>query len=203
VSARRRFAGRDLVLATHNRGKLGEIAELVTPFGISVTAASDHGLPEPEETGLTFIANAELKARAAATGTGLPALADDSGLAVAALGGEPGIYSARWAGPSRDFGLAMASVRERLAAAGTTDHRAAFICALSLAWPDGHAESFEGRLDGTLVFPPRGERGFGYDPIFVPLGYEQTFGELDPAEKHRISHRARAFAQLVAACFQR
>ena len=201
MSPHRRFEGPALVVATHNRGKLREIVELLAPVGIAVGSAAEHGLPEPEETGTTFVETAELKALAAARGAGMPALADDSGLAVAALGGAPGIYSARWAGPSKDFGLAMEEVRRRLAATGERDRRAAFICALTLAWPDGHVESFLGRIDGGLVFPPHGDKGFGYDPIFVPDGYDLTFGELDPEVKHRISHRARAFAQLVEACF--
>jgi XTP/dITP diphosphohydrolase len=202
VTERRRFDGRALIVATHNQGKLREIVELLAPFGIAVSSAAEHGLPEPEETGTSFVANAELKALAAAEGAGLPALADDSGLAVEALGGEPGIYSARWAGPHKDFGRAMALVREKLQAIGEPNRRAAFICALSLAWPDGRVESFLGRIEGTLVFPPRGTTGFGYDPIFRPDGYDATFGELDPALKHRISHRADAFRQLVAACFR-
>jgi XTP/dITP diphosphohydrolase len=201
VTGPRRFAGDRLIVATHNQGKLGEIVDLLRPFGIAVGSAAEHGLPEPDETGTTFIENAELKALAAARGAGLPALADDSGLAVAALGGEPGIYSARWAGPGKDFGLAMAEVERRLAATGDPDRRAEFVCALTLAWPDGTCASFEGRIAGRLVFPPRGTRGFGYDPIFVPDGLDRSFGELDPAVKHRISHRARAFEQLVAACF--
>ncbi|HVJ53604.1 MAG TPA: RdgB/HAM1 family non-canonical purine NTP pyrophosphatase [Aliidongia sp.] len=199
--ARRRFADGELVLATHNKGKLREIVELLKPFGAEVSSAGERGLPEPEETGFTFIANAELKALAAARASGLPALADDSGLAVAALGGAPGIYSARWAGPNKDFAAAMALVEEKLDALDTDDRRAAFVSALTLAWPDGHVESFEGRIEGVLTFPPRGDKGFGYDPIFVPDGYQLTFGELDAEVKHRISHRARAFAQLVEACF--
>ncbi|HLY54262.1 MAG TPA: RdgB/HAM1 family non-canonical purine NTP pyrophosphatase [Stellaceae bacterium] len=201
MSPRRRFDGPALIVATHNQGKLREIVELLQPFGIAVSSAAEHGLPEPEETGTTFIANAELKALAAARGAGMPALADDSGLAVAALDGAPGIHSARWAGPAKDFAHAMEEVRRKLEATGGRDRRAAFICALTLAWPDGHVESFLGRIDGTLVFPPRGDKGFGYDPIFVPDGHDVTFGELDPEVKHRISHRARAFAQLVGACF--
>jgi XTP/dITP diphosphohydrolase len=197
----RRFAGGDLVVATHNPGKLREIVALLQPLGAQVSSAGERGLPEPEETGLTFIANAELKALAAAQASGLPALADDSGLAVSALGGAPGIYSARWAGPDKDFGLAMDRVRRELAAIGTEDHRAAFICALTLAWPDGHCESFEGRIDGNLVFPPRGDRGFGYDPIFIAQGWNMTFAEMDPSAKHEMSHRANAFRLLVAACF--
>lgn len=193
----RRLDGRRLVIASHNAGKVREIAELLEPFGMEGVAASSLGLPEPEETGTTFLANAELKARAA-NAAGLPALADDSGLAVAALGGAPGIYSARWAGPDRDFAHAMVKVHDRL---GDRPRDAAFIAALALAWPDGHVECFEGRVEGRLVWPPRGERGFGYDPIFVPDGHGETFGEMDAEAKSRISHRARAFAKLAAACF--
>ena len=195
--ARRLGKGR-LVIASHNAGKLREIAELVAPFGVDAVSAGDLGLPEPEETGTTFQANAELKALAAAEGAGLPALADDSGLVVPALDGAPGIHSARWAGPERDFARAMAQVQEDL---GESEDRSAhFVCALTLAWPDGHRESFQGRVDGTLVWPPRGGRGFGYDPIFLPEGESLTFGEMEPARKHAMSHRARAFAGLVAAC---
>ena len=197
----RRFPGGELIVATHNPGKLREIVELLQPFGAQVSSAGERGLPEPEETGLTFIANAELKALAAAQAAGMPALADDSGLAVTALGGAPGIYSARWAGPEKDFGAAMERVRREVEATGTADDQAAFICALTLAWPDGHCESFEGRVEGKLVFPPRGTRGFGYDPIFIARGWDITFGEMDPARKHEMSHRADAFRQLVAACF--
>ena len=193
---RRLGVGR-LVIASHNAGKVREIAELLEPHGIEGVSAAALGLPEPEETGDTFLANAELKARAAVR-SGLPALADDSGLAVAALGGAPGIYSARWAGPDRDFSRAMAAVHERL---GDRPRAAAFVAALALAWPDGHVESFEGRVEGRLVWPPRGERGFGYDPVFVPDGHDETFGEMDPEAKSRISHRARAFAKLAAVCF--
>ena len=196
----RRLVPGKLVLASHNAGKLREIAPLVAPFGIDPVSAGDLGLPEPEETGDSFIANAALKALAAAQATGLPALADDSGLAVAALGGAPGLHSARWAGDPRDFDRAMARVEREFNESGSDDRSAAFICALAIAWPDGHVESFEGIIRGTLVFPPRGDRGFGYDPIFVPEGRNETFAEIDPAEKHRISHRARAFAQLVQHC---
>ena len=195
--ARRLRKGR-LVIASHNAGKLREIAELVAPFGIAAVSAGSLGLPEPEETGTTFRANAELKARAAAEGAGLPALADDSGLVVSALSDAPGIHSARWAGPERDFARAMARVEEELD--DSEDRSAHFVCALALAWPDVHCESFEGRVDGTLVSPPRGDRGFGYDPIFLPQGESVTFGEMEPARKHAMSHRARAFAGLVAAC---
>jgi XTP/dITP diphosphohydrolase len=201
AAPRRRFTGTGLIVATHNPGKLREIVELLAPYGIHVSSAAEHGLPEPEETGTTFLANAELKALAAALAAGVPALSDDSGLAVDGLDGAPGIYSARWAGPSKDFGAAMARVERELAERGSTNRRAHFISALTLAWPDGHYESFEGRVSGTLTFPPRGDRGFGYDPIFIPDGLTQTFGEMHEATKHRISHRARAFSQLVEACF--
>jgi len=193
---RRELFGARLVIASHNAGKVREIAELLSPFSLEVVSAAELGLPEPAETGTTFAANAEIKALAAAIGSGQPSLADDSGLAVAALDGEPGIYSARWAGPDKDFGLAMRLVQERLD--GNPDRRAAFVCALALAWPDGEVEVFEGRVEGEVVWPPRGERGFGYDPIFMPAGDSRTFGEMPPAEKHAVSHRARAFAQLVA-----
>ncbi|MDQ4418870.1 RdgB/HAM1 family non-canonical purine NTP pyrophosphatase [Sphingobium sp. DEHP117] len=191
-----------LVIASHNAGKVREIAELLGPHGMEPVSAGALGLPEPEETGTTFIANAELKALASATASGLPALADDSGLCVSALGGDPGIYSARWAGETKDFSLAMAKIHQALEAVGPDAPRDAhFICALSLAWPDGHVESFEGRVDGSLVWPPRGEKGFGYDPIFVPQGHAITFAEMDPAAKHAMSHRADAFRQLVEAVF--
>ena len=196
--------GDKLVIASHNPGKLREIAELIEPLGIHCVGAAELGLPEPEEIGNTFIDNADLKAREAADLSGLPALADDSGLSVDALHGLPGIFSARWAeeeAGNRDFSRAMERVWRELEAAGPDASRDAhFTCALSLAWPnDGMVESFEGRIDGTLVWPPRGDKGFGYDPMFVPAGYDQTFGEMDPGEKHKISHRARAFKKLVAA----
>jgi XTP/dITP diphosphohydrolase len=195
----RRFTGDRLVIASHNRGKVKEIGELLRAFPVEVVAAGDLGLAEPEESGPTFAANAELKAVAAAKGSGLPALADDSGLVVPALGGAPGVMSARWAGASKDFRIAMSRVERELAGSG--DRRAHFACALVLAWPDGHRECFEGVVHGRLVFPPRGECGFGYDPIFIANGRDITFGEMDPAEKHRISHRADAFGKMVAACF--
>ncbi len=195
------LAGETLVIATHNPGKLREIEDLVAPFGVEIASAAALGLPEPEETGATFSANAALKAHAAAEGSGHPALADDSGLAVAALGGAPGIYSARWAGPGKDFTAAMARVERELEKTGTGDRRAAFICALCLAYPDGRENIFEGRIEGRLTWPPRGDKGFGYDPMFVAEGYDITFGEMDQAEKHRISHRARAFAKLVRDVF--
>ena len=190
------------MIASHNPGKIVEIRALLAPYGIEPVSAAALGLPEPEETGTSFAANAELKARAAADLSGLPALADDSGLSVEALGGDPGIFSARWAGPKKDFSLAMARVEERVGQAGPEASRDAhFVCALSLCWPDGHLETFEGRVDGTLVWPPRGGRGFGYDAMFLPLDHDETFGEMDPDAKHAISHRARAFAQLTAAVF--
>jgi XTP/dITP diphosphohydrolase len=192
-----------LVIATHNPGKLREIRALLAPLGIECVGAEELDLPEPEETGVTFVDNAELKARQAADLSGLPALADDSGLSVDALHGNPGIYSARWAEDGegeRDFHRAMERVWREVEAAGPdAGHDAHFVCVLSLAWPDGAIESFEGRCDGTLVWPPRGDKGFGYDPMFAKAGMSETFGEIDPAEKHRISHRADAFAKLVAA----
>ncbi len=197
----RPFTGDSLVLATHNEGKVRELDALVAPFGVTATSAGALGLPEPEETGETFAANALLKARAAALASRRPALADDSGLVVHALDGDPGIYSARWAGPDRDFALAMRRVEEALEARGARDRSAHFVCVLALCWPDGHAEHFEGRVHGTLVWPPRGDRGFGYDPIFRPDGHAETFGEMDPGAKDAMSHRAIAFGQLIDACF--
>lgn len=198
---RRVWQEKRLVIASHNQGKVIEIAELLRPFAVDIVSAAALGLPEPEETGDSFIANAALKAHAASQACGLPALADDSGLAVYALGGAPGIYSARWAGESRDFAKAMARVEAELE--GQSDRRARFHCALALTWPDGHEELVEGTVDGVLVWPPRGDRGFGYDPIFLPQGHDLTFGEMAPDEKHAISHRASAFRQLVARCFER
>ncbi|NJC32991.1 XTP/dITP diphosphohydrolase [Sphingomonas jejuensis] len=196
--ARRLGPGR-LVVASHNPGKVREITALLGPFGIEPVSAASLDLPEPEETGTTFIANAELKARLAADLSGLPAIADDSGLCVEALNGDPGIFSARWAGEAKDFGFAMQLVHDRMEATGPDHGRDAhFVCALAVAWPDGHLESFEGRVDGILVWPPRGDRGFGYDAMFQMDGHAETFGEMDPAEKHRVSHRADAFAKLVA-----
>ena len=194
-----------LVIASHNPGKVREIAELVEPFGVTVKSAGELGLAEPEETGGTFAENAELKARASAEGARLPALADDSGLAVSALGGRPGIYSARWAGPDKDFRAAMDRVERELREVNGGeggDRSACFVCALTLAWPDGETRTFVGQIDGTLTYPPRGERGFGYDPVFVPEGHDITFGEIDPEQKHAMSHRARAFRQLVDAVFR-
>jgi XTP/dITP diphosphohydrolase len=193
-----------LVIATHNPGKLREIQEMLAPLGIDCVGAAELGLPEPEEIGNTFIDNADLKAREAADLSGLPALADDSGLAVDALHGLPGIFSARWAedeAGKRDFGRAMERVWREVEAAGEdASHDAHFVCALSLAWPDdGQVQSFEGRVEGKLAWPPRGDKGFGYDPMFVPVGHDQTFGEIDRDVKHRISHRADAFRKLVSA----
>ncbi len=187
-----------LVVASHNAGKVREIEALLAAWPLRIESAARLGLPEPEETGASFVENAELKARAAASAADAPALADDSGLVVPALGGAPGIRSARWAGPARDFGTAMAKLERALA--GAIEPAAHFVCALSLAWPDSHCETFEGVVRGHLTFPPRGRRGFGYDPIFIPAGRALTFGEMDPTEKHRISHRAEAFALLTAAC---
>ncbi len=192
----------EIVAATHNPGKLKELAALMEPLGFTVTSAGDAGLPEPEETETTFEGNADLKSVAAALGTGKIALSDDSGLAVEALDGAPGIYSARWAGPDKDFPVAMQKVEEALQARsgpdGQIDRRAKFVCVLSLAWPDGETETFRGEVQGRLVWPPRGDRGFGYDPIFVADGQDITFGEMEPAKKHAMSHRAVAFAKLKA-----
>lgn len=188
-----------LVIASHNAGKVREIGELLAPYDTKVVSAGTLGLAEPEETGASFAANAELKARAAAKAANLPALADDSGLAVNALGGDPGIFSARWAGPTKDFAAAMALVNQRMG--DEPDRGGRFICALALAWPDGHCEIFEGVVEGDLVWPPRGQNGFGYDPMFQARGQGATFGEMDPEAKHAISHRADAFRKLVAGCF--
>ena len=195
--------GPKLVIATHNEGKLREMRELLAPHGIECVSAAELDLPEPEETGVTFVDNAELKARASADLSGLPALADDSGLGVDALHGKPGIHSARWGEDetgTRDFGRAMERVWREVDAAGPdAGHDAHFVCALSLAWPDGAIESFEGKVHGTLVWPPRGDNGHGYDPMFVAAGDTRTFGEIEPAAKHAVSHRAMAFAKLVEA----
>lgn len=195
----RRFSGDRLVVASHNPGKVREIDDLLRPFAVEPVSAGTLGLPEPVEDGLTFVANAIIKAKSATERSGLPALSDDSGLAVSALDGAPGIYSARWAGPDKDFDHAMKRVQDEVG--DNPDRSAQFICALALAWPDGHLEVFEGTVDGTLVWPPRGELGFGYDPMFRPHGYDETFGEMNPDRKHQMSHRADAFRQLVAACF--
>ena len=195
----RRLTADRLVIASHNEGKVDEISALVAPFAIKAVSAASLGLAEPEETGDSFEANAALKARAAAEASGLPALADDSGLVVPALGGAPGIYSARWAGAAKDFRMAMERVHREL---GNRDRRARFVAVLALCWPDQHVELFRGEVAGMLFWPPRGDRGFGYDPMFVPKGGVETFGEMEPAEKHKISHRARAFAALVHDCLR-
>jgi len=232
--AHRRLAGR-IVVATHNPGKLAELRALLAPYGLEAVSAGELGLPEPGETGKSFCENARIKAQAACLAAGLPAFADDSGLAVAALDGAPGIYSARWAGAEKNFARAMASIEHKLRSRGakTPERRKAqFVCALCLAWPDGHVEEFEARVDGTLVWPPRGDKGFGYDPMFLPVGHARTFGEMDSEEKHGLpsrnpaarpdqtarsdatsaiaerlpqglSHRARAFAKLAEACLER
>jgi XTP/dITP diphosphohydrolase len=189
--------GSILVVASHNPGKVREIKALLGPHGIEPLSAGDLHLPEPEETGATFIANAELKARAAADASGHPALADDSGLWVNALNGEPGIYSARWAGPTKDFRIAMARIEKALREKNATDYAAKFVCALSLAMPRGEMVSFEGEVHGALTFPARGDHGFGYDPIFIADGMTETFGEMEPHLKHAMSHRARAFEKLL------
>jgi XTP/dITP diphosphohydrolase len=201
-----------LVIATHNPGKLAEMRELLAPYGVDAISAGELNLPEPDETGMSFRDNARVKAAAAAKAAGLPAFADDSGLAVDALGGAPGIYSARWAAPDKNFRRAMETIEQKLREAGATTperRKAQFVSALCLAWPDGHVEDFEARVDGTLVWPPRGDKGFGYDPMFLPDGHARTFGEMDSEEKHGLpprgkglSHRARAFVKLAEACLE-
>ena len=205
----RHLCGR-LVIATHNPGKLAEMRELLAPYGIDATSAGELGLAEPDETGMSFRDNARIKAEAAAQAAGLPAFADDSGLVVDTLDGEPGIYSARWAGPDKDFFRAMAMIDDKLRERGASapdQRKAHFVSALCVAWPDGHVEDFEARVDGILVWPPRGDKGFGYDPMFLPDGYTRTFGEMSSDEKHGLpprglglSHRARAFVKLAEAC---
>lgn len=200
----RRFDAPELLIATHNRGKLEEIADLLAPYGVKVSSNADHGLPEPEETETTFVGNARIKARAAMKATGLPALADDSGIEVEALGNAPGVYTADWAETpnGRDFNMAMTRTWTELEAVNAPEpRRARFCCTLVLIWPDGHEEVFEGAMPGRIVWPIRGDQGHGYDPIFQPDGYDQTFGEMDRWEKNRISHRADAFAKLVKGCF--
>lgn len=200
----RRFVGSELLIATHNNGKLAEFVELLSPFGVSLTSNADHGLPEPEETETTFVGNARIKARAAVKATGMPALADDSGIEIDGLDGAPGVYTADWAETpnGRDFVMAMTKSWEMLEAANAPMPRSArFCCTLVLAWPDGHDEVFEGRMAGQIVWPMRGNQGHGYDPIFQPDGYDRTFGEMDADLKNQISHRADAFAKLVAGCF--
>jgi XTP/dITP diphosphohydrolase len=194
----RRFAGGRLVIASHNPGKVVEMTALLAPYRIQTVSAVELGLAEPEETGSTFEANAALKAHTATQTAGLPALADDSGLVVPALDGAPGIYSARWAGPNKNFAAAMARVQREL---GDKDRSATFVSVLALAWPDGEEALFRGEVHGQLSWPPRGDKGFGYDPIFVPAAYAVTFGEIEPEEKYRIDHRSRAFEKLVAGCF--
>ena len=197
------------MIATHNPGKLAEMRELVSPYGIAVVSAGELGLGEPEESGDSFRANARIKALAAASASGLIAFADDSGLAVEALDGAPGIHSARWAGPNKDFAAAMQKIEDLLTAVNATTRAAHFVSALCVAWPDSHIEEFEARVDGTLVWPPRGNRGFGYDPMFQPNGHTRTFGEMPSVEKHGLppkgkglSHRARAFVKLAEACLE-
>jgi XTP/dITP diphosphohydrolase len=189
--------GSILIVASHNQGKVREIKALLGPHGIQPVSAGELGLPEPEETGLTFAANAELKARASAKGGGHAALADDSGLCAQALDGAPGIHSARWAGPTKDFRIAMTRIHDELRHKNLTTSRAKFVCALCIALPSGASQTFEGEVHGTLTFPPRGDHGFGYDPIFVADGMDRTFAEIDPAHKHAMSHRARAFEALL------
>ena len=201
----RRLAGK-FVLATHNKGKLEEFRALMRPYGLEVTSVGELGLPEPPETGTTFVENALIKAQAALDATGLPALADDSGLCVEALGGAPGVYTADWAGPGRNWDVAMQRVQDELlakGASGATERRGTFVSVLVVVWPDGHREIFEGRADGTLVWPPRGQRGHGYDPMFQPDGSDATFAEMPEARKNEISHRARSFGQFAAACLVR
>lgn len=190
-----------LVIASHNPGKVREIAELIAPYGIEAIPAAGLDLPEPAETGDTFRENAAIKALACAKGAGRPALSDDSGLVVPALGGKPGVHSARWGGPEKDFSLAMKKVWSAVKTGA--DKSAYFVCALALAWPDGHVEHFEGRVDGTLTWPPRGDKGFGYDPMFIATGRDITFGEMEPGKKHAISHRANAFRKFRDACLER
>jgi XTP/dITP diphosphohydrolase len=211
LTSHRQLTG-SVVIATHNPGKLAEMRELLSPYGISVQSASELNLPEPEETGTTFAANARIKAMAASNATERAAFADDSGLSVDALAGEPGIYSARWAGSDKDFRGAMNRIQTLLVEKGATQpdqRKAHFIAALCIAWPDGHVEEFEGRVDGVIVWPPRGEAGFGYDPLFLPNDYDRTFGEMTALEKHGLpplglglSHRARAFVMLADACLK-
>lgn len=203
--APRRFAGTKLVVATHNRGKAGEIRAMLAPFGVEIVSAGELGLPAPDETGSTFEENATLKALAATRASGLPALADDSGLSVHALGGQPGLYTADWEGPARDAMVGMTRIQDELAKRGVPDTVAArgatFHCVLALAWPDEHVELVHGTLDGAIVWPPRGSGGHGYDPCFQPVGERRTTAEMSDAEKNAISHRGRAFRMLVEACF--
>lgn len=199
----RKFSAETLVIASHNQGKIREIGELLAPFAVKVIAGNPD-LPEPVEDADSFLGNAAIKSKFFSSAMQLPALSDDSGLVVPALGGAPGIYSARWAGPGKDFKMAMQKVKEELVAKGVNPEGqpAHFVCALSLCWPDGHSEAFEGKVHGMLTFPPRGEKGFGYDAIFIPDGHTITFAEMEPAKKHEMSHRANAFRQLVEQCFR-
>lgn len=197
----RKFTGERLVIATHNPGKVREIGDLLKPFKVQTLSAGSLRLAEPEETESTFEGNARIKALSAARGSGLPSLADDSGFCVDALLGAPGVYSADWAGPRKDFTRAMAMVHEGMTMAGVPESRAHFVCVLAMAWPDGHVAHFRGEVFGTTVWPPRGNHGFGYDPMFLPDGEPLTFGEMEPGKKHQMSHRARAFEKLVKACF--
>ena len=201
----RRFAGDKLVIATHNAGKLAEIRDLLSPYGLEITSNADHGLPEPIEDGVTFVENARIKAHAAAQATGLPALADDSGLEVDALDGAPGVHTADWSETprGRNFAMAMTRVHDELVETGAPEPwRARFCCTLVLAWPDGEDAVYPGTMEGRIVWPMRGDQGHGFDPIFLPDGYDQTFGEMDRWEKNRISHRADAFAKLIAGAFE-
>ncbi len=196
----KKFEAQELVIATHNAGKAREISELLKPYIKTFVMAGDLGLPEPAETGVTFFENATIKALAAARASGKPALADDSGLCVNVLNGDPGVYSADWAGPDKNFAAAMQMIHDKMGNA--VDRSAAFVCVLALAWPDGHCETFEGRIEGDIIWPPRGDKGFGYDPFFRPAGYEQSYAEIDAHVKNKISHRARAFEKLVQSCFE-
>jgi XTP/dITP diphosphohydrolase len=189
--------GSQLVVASHNEGKVREIKALLGPHGIHPISAASLGLPEPEETGLTFVANAQIKAQACAKASGHAALSDDSGLCIEALDGAPGIYSARWAGPTKDFRIAMNRIHDELRHKGLSTSAAKFVCALCIAMPSGETQTFEGEVHGRLIFPPRGDHGFGYDPIFIADGMEQTFAEIEPAQKHAMSHRAKAFEKLL------
>lgn len=202
---KRLFHEKTLVVASHNDGKVVELRDLLTQFNISIKSSKDFKLEEPEETGKTFIENAIIKSEYTAKKTGLPSLSDDSGLVIPALNGDPGIYSARWAGPKKDFAIACNRIEKELKEkTGTIDnHKAYFVCALAISWPDGHTQDYEGKVYGKLVFPSRGARGFGYDPIFIPNGYEITFGEMSPNIKHMISHRADAFKKFVDDCFEK
>jgi len=198
----RQLTDEKLVLASHNKGKLREIRDLLKPFALEVISAGDLNLPEPDETEDTYVGNAILKAKAAAMASSFPALSDDSGFELMAINKAPGLYSARWAGPDKDFGMAMQKVYDGFVASGSDNRDCRFVCALSIVWPDGHDETFEGIIDGQFVWPPRGSHGFGYDPVFQLNGTDKTFGEVDPAWKHSVSHRAKAFEQLLDRCFR-